>query len=514
MFGRQDNDKNASRSRKEASRNTTEIYQEVQLENLIIYLESLQMIRPYEDPSVQRHLQNIRQILQSTYSESLAAVEASMLSTSNKTATISPEQAQVIFQTIQEERFLGEYHRYQEALKGTVSVTNGDTYMLLQPNFFDVVAVRNALIRHDRDGKTFIGQKFKNPTVAHWDNLCNYYMGLQKPIETNAAFAADNMPSSLPENSHLSEALHILHIAITFTIPSLQKHSSFLLSRKQSLERRRYEMKRKQGELMHSYSKEFSPLGISFALLLSSTYETNDSFEIHIYESAKKELSTILEETLPKMLQTELLTLTIDYHTQMMQLVQQTTGVEISAPLSTIKSALIQSFQKKEDHHAILDINSDSILLETKEFVQELSCDVSELAGFLGQRLAELEKGGNCPSPCKTELAKEDLQKTLDTLKNINNLLTRGETPLLVQFFEYPNCRKRLVNRLRLALDEIRSQQSSIQTIENDLEVLRNQQNDMSKLLQQHLKRSEMLRKNVELEAAKVMKTGKSLKIL
>jgi hypothetical protein len=198
----------------------------------------------------------------------------------------------------------------------------------------------------------------------------------------------------------------------------------------------------------------------------------------------------------------------------MMQLFQQTTGVEISAPLSTIKSTLIQSFQRKEDHHAILDINSNSIFLKTKEFVEEMSCDVSELAGFLTQRLAELDKGGNCLSPCKTELARDDLQKTLNTLKNINNLLTKGKTPLLVQFFEYPNCRKRLVNRLRLALDEMRSQQSSIQAVENDLEVLRNQQNDISKLLQQHLERSEILRKNVELEAAKVMKTGKSLKIL
>lgn len=508
MFGWQD-DKNASCSKK-ASIKTANMSQEVQLENLILYLESLEIIPPYEDPSVQRHLQNVRQILQFRYCESLDAVETTLLSTSNVTNKISPDQGQAIIQTMQNEQLLGEYHRFHKALKGTVSLPNWDTYPLLQPNFFDVVAVRNALIHHDIDGKTFLGQRFKNPTLAHWDNLCHYYMGLQQPIGISSASANDHnyyMSSSLPQNSHLAEAMHILHIALTFTIPSLQKHSSFLLHRRQALERRRHEMKRKQGELMHSYSKDFAPLGINFAILLTSTYESINLLEIQIYESAKNELGMILEETLPRMIQTELITLTIDYHTDMMQFIQQTTAVEVSAPLSAIKSLLKKSFEE-EDHQR------DGVFLKVKEFIEELCCDISELVGFLTQRLAEIDEGGNCPSPCKIQVPKEDLQKALDLLRNINHLLTRGKTPLLVQFFEYANCRKRLVNRLRFALDEIRSQQSSIQVVDSDLEVLHNQQNDVSRLLQQHVKRSEMLRKNIEVEAGKIMKTGKSIKIL
>lgn len=272
-------------------------------------------------------------------------------------------------------------------------------------------------------------------------------------------------------------------------------------------------MRRKQGELMHSYSKDFAPLGISFALLLSSTYESNDSLEFSIYESAKNELDRILEETLPRMIQTEIVTLIMDYHTQMMQLIQQSPAVEVSAPLSTIKSLVKNSFEE-EDHHDFLNIKRDGDFLKAKVFVEELCCDVSELVCFLTQRLAELDKGGNSLSPCKIQLAKVDLQKALDILRNIDCLLTRGKTQMLIQFFEYPNCRKRLVTRLRFALDEIRSQQSSIQAVDSALEGLHKQQHDVSRLLQQHVKRSEMLRNNMELEAAKIMKSEKPIKIL
>jgi hypothetical protein len=516
---------NVAPSTRKASQYRAEYYKEVRLENLILYLESLELISPFHDPLVQGHIQDVHQRFHSIWTETLAIASDSNFkrnsdkvisnkSNTNASATImSQEQAQIIFQTMQDDCFLEDYHSSRKGVKTGENIQKDGAYILLQPNFFDIVAVRNALIRHDRDGKTFFGQQFKNAAVAHLDNLCNYYMGLQPPISNDFTSAADNTPLPLSKNSHLVEALHILRISIEFTIPSLHEHSSFLIKRKQLLERKRFDMKRKQTEMLNRYSKEFALLGLDFIGLLSSTNESNPSFEMQIYDNAKKELTRQLEEDVPKMMQSKLLKQIMDYHSQMMQFLQHTIGIEMSAPLPTLRNILAKSVELEEPF-CVLQIKDKDGFLKANEIVDELVCDISELVCFLTQRLVEVDKGGKDISPCSSQVAVEDIKQALDILKNIGNVLTTGKIPMLIKVFYDADCRKRLVQRLTLALDEMRARRSSLEAVDGEIEIMQGQQNDIFRSLQLHMKRSDLLRENVAKEVTKMLKTEKAIRIL